>query len=357
MARMGAQEHVWRIVRLVDLLRRSIEWDWDPWVEMEWLGSRKFRSYFGTEPGRLPVEFVPRDPPGRFSGGCGTALGWDLAEWEEMDDTFSIAMALAPLAAVEYADRIEWVASRRSDEWRRVQAAHALLDMGEVDRARAIAIRVPLEQEHGEARVELEFRLGISTPVESLESASVSRWGAEWDLLALSEAAARAAGDTRQEWEDELSEFLADPRAEIRLAARIGLARIGELETAEVLALIGEVNLVRRKFVRERWALALSDALLARFDAEIYDRYRADRVVKESIDDGRGVRAFFAQAGIELEESPDVEVQNRIVPGIHTSLRRVLARCRKTLYAHRDGVRILGAMEAIEAWKDRLEGR
>ncbi|MBI4614887.1 MAG: HEAT repeat domain-containing protein [Planctomycetes bacterium] len=363
LAEMGAREHAERIERLLRLLLRSSRWQWDPWVEMEWLGTESFDWYFQEEQGGFFLDEVPQHRPEDMGGGwCGTGAGheeYDI-ERDEREACLALADALRRLGATEAVELIARV-GEPDDPYDRspLEVARTLADLGARDRARAIVRRREKSAIDGIEDyiwVQLALRLDIPLPREMVEALSKGRYGRGWPILPIGEAASRSTStEERPLLLSALSRAAESGDEGDRIQAKIALARAGVLDREEILSLIDQVAGFRSRNWFGWLAEALGDALLERFEPDIHRSYRTDVLIEDRIEDAQDLGAFLAKAGLPAEVSEELVAESMVCPGLHVSPRTVVEGFGGVLFADRAGGSVLAPRTALSAWRARVE--
>ncbi len=146
----------------------------------------------------------------------------------------------------------------------------------------------------------------------------------------------------------------------LKLAAGVGLVRLGRKDRAAAAALLKEYLKQKEEPDYQLLAEEVLDALVAGFEKPLHAALGKDVNIEKRIDTAAGLRTLLAQAGVSVDLDESIELQRRLPPGCRISARRALE------WSFGNGSRLVpvsgkilvtDTARALELWKNRLDAR
>lgn len=143
-----------------------------------------------------------------------------------------------------------------------------------------------------------------------------------------------------------------------RLAASIGLLRLGKKDKAAASALIRDYVVHREEPEYQRVPDELLDALAAAFEKDATAALARELKVEKRIDTLKDLEALLSKAGVTLAPEGTPELKRRLPAGTTLTARRALEwsfGSDARIVPGKGGLSILDAGPALDAWQKRLE--
>jgi hypothetical protein len=143
-----------------------------------------------------------------------------------------------------------------------------------------------------------------------------------------------------------------------RLAAGIGLLRLGKKDRVAEAALLREVVLHREDPDCTRFPDEMMDALAAAFEKEAVAALSREVKIEKRIDTVQDLESLLSKAGVVVSADPAPELRRRLPAGTTLTARRALEwsfGSDARLVPEKGRIAVLDPGAALEAWRKRLE--
>lgn len=149
-------------------------------------------------------------------------------------------------------------------------------------------------------------------------------------------------------------------RGAVRVAAGVGLVRLGRKDRAAASALLKEFLQQREEPDYQLFPEEIFDALLAGFEKTLHAALRMDLKIEKRVETAAALRLLLSASGVAVEIDETVELRRRLPPGCRVSVRRALEWSFGTgtrLVPVGGKILVTDTARAIEVWKKVLDSR